>query len=330
MNKFIWLRVALFVFSCSWFIAFACSAQALTITSPTQGTVFAPGSSIQVIVDTNATTFATVGVGVRGGGAVGSLETRTSPPYQFTVSLPKDPVGQRQITAFAVDEEGNGVFSDPVTIDIVSDASINSIVTTPSIINFSKIGEQIPLNISGKFSDGTIADITHSTKTAYSVTNTNVASVNEDGIVTAVGPGGTTVSATYDGFSSSIPVQVPLGDATPVFKVVAAPVSAVVNDDSGNYMISLKLTNNGNERLMLVQLSSAVLNNANAIFVQDVSSDFDPGTSQIINLLFPASAGAPGTVAALRVNGSYTGPFQQDGSSGQQGALSFSFRIRLP
>jgi len=330
MNRYSNLKIASVFFICSIFIAFVCVAQAsITITSPTQGAVFTPGSSIQVTVDTGTDEFTSVGIGVNGP-SPGPLKVLTSPPYQFIVPLPRDVLGKREITAFAVAAKGDGVFSDPVTIDVESDEPITSIEVMPTIINFSTVGEQIPINITGKFSDETVADLTNSSKIAYSVANTNVATVAPSGIVTAIGAGGTTVTATYDGLSLSVPILVPLGDATPIYKVVAIPQGTVTKDHFGNYLIKIKIVNNSNTRLWDISITGAVLNKtAAALIVPTSFTNTDPNTSEEVSLTFPPSAGAAKSTASLQLKGTYVGSLP-NGQLSQPGALNFTLRIPLP
>jgi len=87
----------------------------LQIIFPTQGTVVAPGQSIVVKVKVaNGNRFK--GISVIGKGII--TEAKTSPPYEFPIIIPKDGIGERELTAVGIIGVGQGAFSVPVRIDV--------------------------------------------------------------------------------------------------------------------------------------------------------------------------------------------------------------------
>jgi hypothetical protein len=89
----------------------------LQIASPANGTVISSGRSFTVTVRADPSAFQLVGV--IGGGPLGQTRALTAPPYQFTMSTAADvPTGVCTLTALGVTPSGDGIYSDPVTIDI--------------------------------------------------------------------------------------------------------------------------------------------------------------------------------------------------------------------
>lgn len=246
---------------------------------------------------------------------------------EFTLSIPPNVQSGR----YALTAIGKNL-NDTSSISIIVERSDtpSSIELSPSaLIQFNQIGDQMPIQVFGIFSDGGKVLITKSPFIKYSSANTAVATVNSEGFVTAVGPGGTTVTASYAGLSSSIPAVVPLGNATPVYKITATPTGTISKDVTGNYTINVNITNNSNVTLALLTLASATLNNKKATWLPGSFTVFDPGMSQSVGLTFPAAAGISGTTAVLQLKGTYEG-LPKNGQSGDKGALNFSFRVRLP
>jgi len=105
----------------------ALAQQAITITSPTEGTKVAPGQTFTVQVATNAV-FKTVQVIAE---EMTITPPVTSPPYLFSVTAPSNLIGQKMVTALGVASPEHGVFSPSVTIDLETDARVTSLSVTP-------------------------------------------------------------------------------------------------------------------------------------------------------------------------------------------------------
>lgn len=246
---------------------------------------------------------------------------------EFTLSIPPNVQSGR----YALTAIGKNL-DDTSSISIIverSDTPISIELSPSALIQFNQIGDLMPVQVFGIFSDGGKVLITKSPFIKYSSANTAVATVNSEGFVTAVGPGGTTVTASYASLSSSISVVVPLGNTTPVYKITTTPTGTISKDTGGNYIINVTITNNSNVKLALVKLTSAILNMTNAALLPDAFTVFDPNTSQTLSLTFPRTAGISGGIASLQLKGTYEG-LPKNGQSGDKGTLSFSFRVRLP
>lgn len=296
-------------------------AQQLQILSPTDGAVINPGQTIDISILCDPSIVTVAVTPTNGLLTITPLE----PPSSFRLTVPSNmPSGTYGLVAMANDGEASIIRIHVEQTD--TPASIN--INAPRIL-FENINDQLPLEVIALFKDGSKKDITHSISTKYTIANQNVASVTDDGILTAVGSGGTTVTATYNGLLTSVPVQVPIGDATPYYKVTATPVGTVKKDTFGNYVINVKITNNSNVPLAYVPITNATLNQAKSAVTPDALTVFDPSTSRTVTFVFPTTAGASGTTASLQLKGTYVGSLPE-GKESQPGALNFSFRVRLP
>jgi hypothetical protein len=83
-----------------------------------------------------------------------------------------------------------------------------SIRTEPAIIHFEHAGDQIPVRVLGAFADGSHEELTKSSKTTFMSADPRVATVTAGGVVTAVGPGKTSIQARTPSSDYSIPVRV--------------------------------------------------------------------------------------------------------------------------
>jgi hypothetical protein len=181
--------------------------QAITITSPTNGTRVSPGQTITIQVAT-ATGASFIAVQVVGED-IGIAPPLTSPPYSFTLTVPSNVVGPRNLTALGITSPENGIFSPSVVIDSETDAIATALHLNISQIAFQRTGQQMPLNVTATFADGTSLDITNSSLISYSPADSTIATVGPTGLVTAVGPGQTIVNVTYGTLSAHVNVAVP-------------------------------------------------------------------------------------------------------------------------
>ncbi len=190
-------------------ISVALQAQpSLRITSPTDGTVFNPGQTIPVMVNAAPATFQTVIVA--GDLPLGFSQILTAPPYQFQMPIPSNiNAGPYTLTAIGITQQGgNAVYSDPVTVPIERPDSPQSLNTDLSL-TFEYIGDSVALAVTGSFADGSTVSLTRSTLTTYISDNPLVATVDANGVVTAVGPGSCNLRISNAGASTTVPVSVP-------------------------------------------------------------------------------------------------------------------------
>ena len=182
------------------------AAQQISISSPSGGTRVTPGQTITVQVTAPPNAFRAVQL--IAGPEVGITAPLQQPPYVFSLTI-ADLIGpiklyraryywtrQRRVL-------GTGVAgfrkSEPVT----------SLSVPQDPIEFDFAGDQLQLQVSGVLADGSSIHLDHSSLVSYSSANSNIATVDGTGLVTAAGPGNTTVTVSYGGQSAQVKVSVP-------------------------------------------------------------------------------------------------------------------------
>lgn len=199
------LAAALFVLC---FGAFSARAQTPQITSPGGGSVSNPGQTLTIAVAATPGAFQTVVV--VGDLPLGSSQVVTAPPYQFQIQIPPDITpGPYTLMAVGVTSDGNAVDSDAVTVAIERPDAPQSLSSDLLTLTFDYIEGSAALIVYGAFSDGSKVDLTRSTLTAYTSDNPAVATVDANGVVTAVGSGAANITVANSGASVQIPVTVP-------------------------------------------------------------------------------------------------------------------------
>jgi hypothetical protein len=180
-----------------WSVAIGTAAaqSTLRITSPTEGTIVAPGSALTVSVE--ATPFAFQNIMILAA-PIDFGDPIGSPPYTFHLSVPADtPSGIYTIEALGVVGPGNWVYSDSVTIDVERTDSPQKLTAVLKDLYLDGPGDSMGMQLKGDYADGSTADLTHSKWTTYNSYTPAVATVDANGVVTAVAPGYTPFSAHY-------------------------------------------------------------------------------------------------------------------------------------
>jgi YVTN family beta-propeller protein len=181
------------------------------------------------------------------------------------------------------------------------------------------VGGTEQLTATALLNDGTQMDVTN--LATWSSSAPQVARVSGSGQVSGLSQGSAGISATYNGASGSASVTI----NPAVYQLRVIPSISV--DTNGNYIVQIALTNQGNTTLNNVTLSLAELNSTIVAAPAPISS-LAPGASATVQVLFPASAGAPNSRAPLKLTGSYSGAVP--GGAPQPGSFSDSYRIVLP
>jgi predicted extracellular nuclease len=96
-------------------------------------------------------------------------------------------------------------------------------------------------------------------------------------------------------------------------------IASLTQLGDGSYQATVTVKNNGTGTAQDVKLTSASLGSASGSPIPLTVGDVQPGASASVMIVFPASAGAPGTSTAERYTGTYTG-----------GSFSGSIRATLP
>jgi hypothetical protein len=200
-------RTSKILFSClvlllAFFITSAAYAQQplLQITSPGNGALLTEGQTYTITLSADPSV---QNIGILAESAVPDAQP-TSDPTQFSLTLPTTiPPGIYHLTAAGSNSNGD-VESDPVTIDIERADYPVQVSAEPLLLSFKSVGDQLPIIVYGTYADATRLLITNSSsvKTHYTSNNTQVATVGYNtnagmfgaGVVTAVGPGQTSIS----------------------------------------------------------------------------------------------------------------------------------------
>jgi hypothetical protein len=133
----------------------------------------------------------------------------SAPPYSFTLTVPSDVICPRKLTALGITSPENGIFSSPVVIDSETAATATALSLNIGKISFRRAGQQMHLNVTGSFDDGTSLDVTASSLISYGSADSTVATIDANGLVTAAGAGKTTLNVKYGNVSAQVQVSVP-------------------------------------------------------------------------------------------------------------------------
>jgi len=188
------------------------------ILSPSAGTTVRPGQTVTIAVAADASIQKLalmgrhpLGVGQIVAGGIPGVVARgagESRPVQFQLRIPADiQPGTYHVTAIGTTASGD-VESEALTLDVEKAEEPSRIWMEPSMIQFTRLEEQIPVRVLGIFPDASQLDLTRSSKTTYSSADPGVATINADGVVTSVGPGKTSIQARTPTRDYSIPVTV--------------------------------------------------------------------------------------------------------------------------
>jgi hypothetical protein len=172
-------------------IAIPCFAQSnlLQITSPTSGTVVYPGQVVTISVSADPSVS---DVAILGQDPLGFSQATNGQPLQFQLTIPSNTtLGAYSVSAVGAAADGSPVDSPSISLQVDSSSPATLKGTKPSVLRFSAAGETIPLHVVGTLPDGSQLDITHSIQTHYAAENPQIATVDNQGIVTAVFPGST-------------------------------------------------------------------------------------------------------------------------------------------
>ena len=217
------------------------AAASLRITYPPSGTVVSPGETISVLVSADST--------------VQQISLAPEPPLHeaqpgaspttFTLAIPAGLTpGPHDLRALGL-AGGEVVKSDFITLDVERFDSPMRLRTEPAILQLRNRGDQFPLRVIGTYSDGSQTVLTASSFTTYSSQDTAVATVSSSGMVTAGGPGKTSIVVTTPSISYSLQVEV----------LAASPTSLFLGD--GRFRVDARwTTSSGSGDAMPVQLTA--------------------------------------------------------------------------
>jgi hypothetical protein len=178
--------------------------------SPAAGTVVRPGQTVTISVaaDSSVAKLALLGQHPLPVSQVVAPGLGVARPFEFQVRIPTDiRPGPYRVRAIGVLAGGESV-AESLVLNVERAEEPTRIWTKPSTILFSSAGERIPLRLLSTFADGSEETLTKSAKTTYTSADPDVATVSDDGLVTSVGPGKTSIQIHTPTHDFSVPVTV--------------------------------------------------------------------------------------------------------------------------
>jgi probable HAF family extracellular repeat protein len=195
-----------------------------------------------------------------------------------------------------------------------------SIAVSPSTDSLP-VGAAQNYTATGTYSDTSVKNLT--SQVTWSSTNTAAATISSSGYAFVAGTGSTTITASLSGVNGTAN----LTTLAPSYNVVCVPTS-ITTDANGNYIVRLSVTNDGTVTLSSVTFTSVKLISTAASSLPAGPTNLVPGSTAIVTLTFPSSAGAAGARGVLQVQGNYVGAIP--GGAGQPGGFNSSGRVTLP
>jgi hypothetical protein len=182
----------------------------LQISAPANNTIVAPGQTLSFSV-TSPAGLAFNLVGVLGEYPFGFSDQATSVPAQISYTIPPVLACRRyRFTAAGTTTLGQTYESAAIFIDIERPDAPLSLESDISSLIFKNIGERHRLRLIATFADGTSLEVSESTYISFSSSNTNIATVDQHGSVTAVASGTAYITAIYTIGNNKTQIVVPV------------------------------------------------------------------------------------------------------------------------
>jgi hypothetical protein len=181
----------------------------LQITNPAEGTVFNPGQTVVVNVVATGEPFKSVGIVAPG--FVHGSSVLTTPPYQFSFTVPPLPTrglkpGNNQITAVGFTASAGPIYA-AVHIALERPDTPKSVTADFDRLDLPA-GRSEQINVDAIYSDGTGMTVTESSLTTFVSQNPAVATVSPWGDVTGAVPGSTNIVIRHLNKRIVVPIRV--------------------------------------------------------------------------------------------------------------------------
>jgi hypothetical protein len=190
----------------------------IIITSPEAGTVYSPGDTVHVVVSApeNATAvFAAL--------SDYPFTVDDSPPFAMDITVPQKSLGETPIVVVGWDNN-EIIGTASTTVTVTTTATVTSLKVWPDSVLYLRANDKVPFVVHGVFSDGVERDITTSQcGTAYATTDSSVATIDSNGVLTAKVPGYCSVIV-----SNCVSMQIP----------VLVRASAIIGDFNGDARVN--------------------------------------------------------------------------------------------
>ena len=184
----------------------------VTITSPLSGSVFAPGDTINVSVETTGTVNKVLIICNFDG------EIVETPPYTYSLNIPLDYLGELIIGAAGINDD-EFLDDDYIIVSVVTSSTVDNINLIPEDYLPLYKNETYEILVLGAFSDGITRDITSPlTGSIYMSSDTSIATVSVDGIIETKDIGTTNIIVTNN-VSKELEVEVLEGSMSVYVKI---------------------------------------------------------------------------------------------------------------
>ena len=178
--------------------------ESLVVSSPSDGLNVSPGQVVQVSVippdGVNVDSVLLV--------APGYADVDDFQPFEFKVTIPKDQLGNFEISSVGANSRGEEFISNNLILQVSTNALLDSIKTIPDSVILFYNGDIKQVIVLGEFDGGALINITKPDLgiVTYRTSNPDIATVSPDGVITAQGEGDAEliVEATD---SSGLPVE---------------------------------------------------------------------------------------------------------------------------
>lgn len=147
-------------------------------------------------------------VGIFGERPFELTEPLTHPPYQFAFSVPRDITpGPYMFNAVGTIEGRDSIFSD-VSLHVERPDLPRKLKPQFPLLGFDYRGDSARMLVEGEFPDGSIVDLTRSSKTTYTLDRPQLVSIDADGRFTAREAGSATLTIRHGGTSAQVQLSV--------------------------------------------------------------------------------------------------------------------------
>jgi hypothetical protein len=185
-----------------------CSGQQLTMTSPSSGTIFSAGQTIDVTVSVTNGEVLAVQVLAQD---IGFTPYQTATPYSFTLVVPSDTVGPKNLFASGLIASETAILSPLITVDVEPNSTPTGISFQQSLVTFGYVGDQRRIGVTAAFADGSTLDVSNSTRLSLSSNTSSITSVDPSGLMTAQATGSAVITASYGKLTATIQTVGPSG-----------------------------------------------------------------------------------------------------------------------
>ena len=209
----------------AWIWASLGGAWALVLTSPVDGQVFHPGDTVTLAAERGPNEAAIHSVDFSGDEGWAQFHFSFGPLFRTTLAIPREFLGSLTLKAVGLMGSGQNITvveSSPVTINVVlpSDVILVSMRPDPDQVFLRKMppgsdpeevqfSETDRIAVMGKFSDGVERSLSRSGRgTTYVTSDPKVATVDVEGVVSAVAPGQATITIKNGEKQVQVPVYV--------------------------------------------------------------------------------------------------------------------------